>query len=135
MVSTSKARSIGSRAIAPRESKLRLIFCTPSVETVSDDNFIPYRPETVAGYTTEPAVSVPILRGLKPAATETPDPAEEPADVCFMLAHHASPVVGDSFAVPAGRPSLNLDASRLILFDHQPHSIPLGCHLTWWLLV
>ena len=40
--------------------------------------FKPVRPQNAAGKRTEPPVSVPVAQTLSPAATATPDPADDP---------------------------------------------------------
>lgn len=44
--------------------------------------FSAYRPARVEGVTMDPIVSVPIARGLKPAATATAEPVDEPPGAC-----------------------------------------------------
>jgi hypothetical protein len=75
------AQSIAVRAMTPIPSKLSLNVKTPSTGTEPGRNLSPYRPLQLAGKTTEPAVSVPMAMGQKPAATLTAEPEEEPPGV------------------------------------------------------
>lgn len=63
------------------QSKLLLNLNTPSVGNTSQESFSPYKPFTLAGYTFEPAVSVPIAKGANPAAMLTAEPDDDPPAV------------------------------------------------------
>src|SRR3982750_2669961 len=43
----------------------------------------PVAPQRVDGETIEPSVSVPMVNGSKPAATDDADPADDPLEPCF----------------------------------------------------
>ena len=82
-MSTSRTgtRSFGDFAIAPKQSKAGEMPATPLVLLELTVHLRPYKPALVVGWTTEPSVSVPIATGLKPAATPTALPADDPHGV------------------------------------------------------
>lgn len=65
-------------AIGPTQSKNSDKAYTPLVSRLPCVSLRAYRPERVDGVTIDPTVSVPIARGLKPEATATAEPVEDP---------------------------------------------------------
>src|SRR5689334_21432396 len=45
----------------------------------------PVAPQRVDGDVMEPSVSVPMVKGRRPAATEAAEPADEPLDPCWRF--------------------------------------------------
>ena len=78
MLSAKRFTSYGVLAIKPIISNDREIRKTPLAETDPWAGLMAYRPALLAGYTSEPLVSVPRDRGAKPAETPTADPEEGP---------------------------------------------------------
>lgn len=66
------------RTIPPAESKLLLSAKIPSIGTSPTVGFSAYRPARFAGVMSDPIVSVPIARELKPEATLTAEPVDDP---------------------------------------------------------
>src|SRR6185312_1091394 len=65
----------------------RLQQSTIAPERLIDPNvgLRPVAPHRADGETIEPSVSVPIVKGNKPATTEAAEPAEDPLDPCFKF--------------------------------------------------
>ena len=57
-------------------------FSTPRRLTSPYVGFMPTTPHMVAGFLTEPPVSVPMAAGKKPAAVAAPEPLDEPPQKC-----------------------------------------------------
>lgn len=68
----------GLHTIPPAESKLLLSVKMPSMGTSPIVGFKAYNPARFAGVIREPSVSVPIASALKPDATLTAEPVDEP---------------------------------------------------------
>jgi hypothetical protein len=64
--------------MGPAVSKRELTGRIPSFETITRVGFKVYREFLAEGDTNDPSVSVPNAKGASPAATEIPDPDEEP---------------------------------------------------------
>jgi hypothetical protein len=62
----------------PAESKLLLKLKIPSIGTCPTVGLSAYSPARFAGVMSDPIVSVPIASALKPDATLTADPVDEP---------------------------------------------------------
>ena len=83
ITSSNSAASATLRAIGPGESCASLIGTTPTRETLPTVGLIPTQPFSDAGQMIEPSVSVPTARVTNPAATDEPEPDEEPPALCL----------------------------------------------------
>ena len=83
-----RAVSITDRVIGPAVSKLWESGIMPSVGRQALLVFNPVRPQKAAGKRTDPPVSVPVAQTLNPAATATPEPADDPPGTRGWLKSH-----------------------------------------------
>ena len=68
--------------MGPALSRLQHNTIAPLRLTVPNVGRNPVAPHRVEGETMDPNVSVPIVKGKNPAATDAADPAEDPLDPC-----------------------------------------------------
>src|SRR5215210_7578578 len=71
--------------IGPALSRLQHNTMAPLLLTVPNVGRNPVAPHRVEGETIDPSVSVPIVKGNKPATTEAADPADDPLDPCWRF--------------------------------------------------
>lgn len=122
-ISAKAARSVGFLAMIPTPSKLSLNLKMPSSGTDPGPNFMPYRPLQLAGRTTDPAVSVPMAMGQKPAATQTAEPDEEPPGVCRDISSGPPPCVMALLQADPRLPDPDFDTETVSV--HHKSSSPL----------
>src|SRR5215207_7751233 len=79
------AASSAVRQIGPALSRLQQSTIAPLLLTVPKLGRKPVAPQRVDGETMEPRVSVPIVKGSKPATTEDADPADDPLEPCWRF--------------------------------------------------
>jgi hypothetical protein len=84
--SLSIAKSKVDLAIPPAASKEAATCHAPFMLTAPGVSFKAYRAALLAGVVREPEVSVPRENGLKPAATPTADPVDDPPGAYTLLA-------------------------------------------------
>lgn len=81
-ISATTHTSAADLAIGPGLSKNSVMMYNPVVSWIPMVGLSAYRPARVEGVTMEPIVSVAMARGLKPAATATAEPVDEPPGAC-----------------------------------------------------
>src|SRR5678816_123866 len=79
------ASSSALRQIGPALSRLQQSTIAPERLTEPNEGRRPVAPHRADGETIDPSVSVPIVKGNRPAATEAAEPADEPLDPCFRF--------------------------------------------------
>ena len=73
------------RHMGPGTSRQTLTGMMPAFGTVPTVGLMMYRDCRLAGEIRHPSVSVPIAMGANPAATDIPDPDDEPLGLCTVI--------------------------------------------------
>lgn len=79
------ATSLTVLPIPPRLSNVEEMDMTPCDDDDPTETFKAYRAARLAGVLTEPFVSVPMPKGLKPADTPTATPVDDPPGLCNAM--------------------------------------------------